>query len=467
LLTPRTELEDRSSVRPIGHWDQGKSDAKRKILTFYVRYARLIPGAPALSAAQTKGDTMIDAAQLGLRLRAARERLGLSQQAVAEVLALPRTAVTNIETGMRAVSTLELTKLAALYRQSPAHFFDEHANNAEDLSVVLPRALQSAADGPEFNEAIERIADLCREGTALRHVLDQDFELGLPDYSAKIATAGEAIRHAETVALEERRRIGLGNAPAIEIAELIGSQGIWVASSKLPENMSGLFLNHASVGFAIVINRDHSPVRRRFSYAHEYGHALFDRVETVRLTRQQNAGELVEKRANAFAAAFLMPASGVSEQLRRLDKGQASRQLQIVYDVANDAATEAEIRPPTGSQAITFQDVRAIARHFGVSYESTVWRLKSLGHISSAETETLMALKGKSPKLAEILKMRAEDFPASPDDLEQELWGQLARLAIEAYRRGEISQGRLRELAKKLDIAPADLLDLAEAARSD
>ena len=75
-----------------------------------------------------------------------------------------------------------------------------------------------------------------------------------------------------------------------------------------------------------------------------------------------------------------MPASGVSQQLRRLDKGQPSRQSQIVYDVANDAATEAEIRPRTGSQAITFQDVRAIARHFGVSYESAVWRLKSLGN---------------------------------------------------------------------------------------
>jgi Zn-dependent peptidase ImmA (M78 family)/transcriptional regulator with XRE-family HTH domain len=410
---------------------------------------------------------MIDAAQIGLRLRTARERSGLSQQAVAEALEIPRTAVTNIETGSRAVSTLELTKLAALYRQPAARFIEDEETEMNDLSLVLPRALQEATNGPEFQEAVDKIVDLCREGASLRHMLDQDFELNLPDYAGKIANAGEAIRHAETVALEERRRLGLGNAPASNIAEVISSQGIWVAAcGDLPEGVSGLFLNHATVGFAILINKRHVPARRRFSYAHEYGHALFDRIETVRLTQQRNSGELIEKRANAFAAAFLMPANGVSEQLRRLDKGQPSRQSQTVYDVANDASTESEIRPRTGSQAITFQDVRAIARHFGVSYESAVWRLKSLGHLGSAETDTLMAQKEKSLRLAEILNIKSGEALPPPDDREQELPGQLARLAIEAYRRGEISQGRLRELAHKLGIIAGDLIDLAEATRA-
>ena len=51
---------------------------------------------------------MSDAAQLGPRLRDAREKRGLSQQAVAEALGLPRTAVTNIETGNRSLSTKAL-----------------------------------------------------------------------------------------------------------------------------------------------------------------------------------------------------------------------------------------------------------------------------------------------------------------------------------------------------------------------
>ena len=63
---------------------------------------------------------MVDAMQLGNRLRAARERCRLSQQAVADALDLPRTAVTNMESGSRSVSTLELTKLAEIYRYSAA-----------------------------------------------------------------------------------------------------------------------------------------------------------------------------------------------------------------------------------------------------------------------------------------------------------------------------------------------------------
>jgi Zn-dependent peptidase ImmA (M78 family) len=64
------------------------------------------------------------------------------------------------------------------------------------------------------------------------------------------------------------------------------------------------------------INGCHEPVRKRSSYAHEYGHALFDRQEELRLAQDRNSTELVEKRANAFAAGFLMPAGGVLDQLR-------------------------------------------------------------------------------------------------------------------------------------------------------
>jgi Zn-dependent peptidase ImmA (M78 family)/transcriptional regulator with XRE-family HTH domain len=414
------------------------------------------------------GETiMIDAAQIGRRLRVARERRGLSQQEVADTLKLPRTAVTNIETGNRAVSTLELTKMVSLYRVPVARILDDEQAEMEDLSIILPRALQDATNGRGYHEAINHIVDLCREGATLRHMLDQDFELSLPDYAARMTAVGDAIRHADVVALEERRRLGLGYAPIGNIAELISGQGIWVAACQLPDGVSGLFLNHGSIGLATLVNRAHAAVRRRFSYAHEYGHALFDRIETLRLTERRNASDLLEKRANAFAAAFLMPASGVSEVLRRLDKGQPSRQSQIVYDVANDAASEAEIRPRTGSQAITFQDVRAIARHFGVSYESAVWRLKSLRHLGSSEAETLLTQKDKSLRLAEILKTSADEALPPPDDPEQELPGQLARLVIEAYRQGEISQGRVRELARKLDVGAGDLLDLAETARAN
>ena len=308
--------------------------------------------------------------------------------------------------------------------------------------------------------------DLCHEGAALRRILGVEFEESLPNCNSRIGSPSEAVRQGDIVAREERRRLGLGNAPVGNITSLIGGQGVWVAACSLPDDMSGLFLNDKSDGLAILINSKHAAVRRRFSYAHEYGHALFDRAEPMRLTQQSNASELVEKRANAFAAAFLMPADGVEDQLRQLDKGRPSRQAQIVYDVATDRESEVEIRPRPGSQSITYQDVAIIARNFGVSYEAAVWRLKSLGHLGSADTKTLIERKDSGKSFMKLLKFQEWDEREIPaDEREQELRSQLAWLGVEAYRREEISQGRLRELAGKLQVNAGELIELAEVAR--
>src|ERR1700678_396941 len=109
---------------------------------------------------------MLDAVQLGSNLRAARERRGLSQQDVADSLGLPRTSVTNIESGNREVSTLELSRLASLYRISPGSLLD--ASTSEDASVVLMRALQQASISDEVSRAIEDVRDLFHEGAVLR-----------------------------------------------------------------------------------------------------------------------------------------------------------------------------------------------------------------------------------------------------------------------------------------------------------
>jgi Zn-dependent peptidase ImmA (M78 family)/DNA-binding XRE family transcriptional regulator len=409
---------------------------------------------------------MLDAVQLGNNLRAARERRGLSQQQVAESLNLPRTAVTNIESGNREVSTLELTRFADLYRVLPGSLLNPQA--AEDASVVLLRALEQASLSNEITRAIEDVRDLCHEGAVLRQILGGEFEETLPNYDERIGSPSEAIQQGDKKAREERRRLGLGNAPVGNIASLIGGQGVWVAACSLPDDMSGLFLNDKRDGLAILINSKHAPVRRRFSYAHEYGHALFDRSEPIRLTQQSNSSELLEKRANAFAAAFLMPADGVEDQLRQLDKGQPSRQAQIVYDVATDRESEVEIRPRPGSQSITYQDMAILARHFGVSYEAAVWRMKSLGHLGSAATNVLIEQKDAGKNFLRLLKLKEwDEGEAQADEREQELKSQLAWLGVEAYRREEISQGRLRELARKLRVPANELIELAEVARGE
>lgn len=410
---------------------------------------------------------MTEAALIGRRIREARERRDISQQKVADALGIPRTAVTNIEAGARNVSTLELTKLGALLNLSPAAFLD--GSGVSDLAVVRARALSEATSSPEFGQVIDRMIDLCREGAELRRLLDQDSTVSMPNYAQRIANSGDAVRQGEARAREERRRLGLGYAPIGNLPGLIGDQGIWVASAAkgdFPGDVSGLFLHHSSIGMAVLINGTHKPVRRRFSYAHEYGHALFDRQEELRLTQNRNSNELVEKRANAFAAGFLMPAGGVLDQFRVLGKGRPSRQAQFVYSVATDSNEEAEIRPRTGSQVITFQDAAVLARHFGVSYEAMVWRLRNLDLLDTPATNALIERRDDGGRYLDMLRLPdLFDADAASDEPVWELRNQLAHLAIEAYRREEVSQGRLREIGRKLDLPATELLELAEAAK--
>jgi transcriptional regulator with XRE-family HTH domain len=86
---------------------------------------------------------------LGERLRESREFLGLSQQDVAQLLKLTRPAVTNIETGKRKVSTLELREFARLYRKPYDWLIGESRDSvpAEDeLTQALYRTTSELSD---------------------------------------------------------------------------------------------------------------------------------------------------------------------------------------------------------------------------------------------------------------------------------------------------------------------------------
>ena len=409
----------------------------------------------------------MDSIRLGRRLRAAREARGLSQQAVADAMGVPRTAVTHIEAGSRSVSTLELTKLAECYRCPVSYFFEEAGeDDNEGVLVALHRIVPGLEQSAGVREQVDRCVTLCREGVVLKKLLGLAPRIGPPVYDVRTPrTVGEAVTQAEKIADGERRRLNIGNAPLAEVSELIGSQGIWASGIELPGHMSGLFLRHPSIGLAVLVNASHPRGRKRFSYAHEYAHALLDREGIVSVSTTSNSAELVEKRANAFAAAFLMPRNGVSEVLRNLDKGLPGRHEQMIFDAATGGHIEMEFRTPAGSQRITYKDVAMVAHHFGVDYRAVLYRMKSLRHVSQRDSDGLLEQEHFGKEYLNILGMLDElEEPEQRRHWDRELRSEIAHLAIEAYRREEISRGRLLDLSKALEIDGDAFLSLARAA---
>ncbi|MGI9303090.1 MAG: ImmA/IrrE family metallo-endopeptidase [Gammaproteobacteria bacterium] len=402
------------------------------------------------------------------KLREARKSAGLSQQTVAEALGLPRTAITQIESGNRSISTLELAQLAQLYRRAISDFFDESSSLTEDPLVALYRMEPDLYADKETQGKLAHYLDLCSVGSNLQRLLERS-QLNVPPYYEQRTPSGayEAITQGTRVADNERQRLNIADASIADTAELITGQGVWACGVALPNNISGIFLHHKSIGMAVLVNFKHVRARKRFSYAHEYGHVLMDRGREISISSRDNASELMEKRANAFAAAFLMPADGVRSLLLKLGKGQPSRQASIVFDVASDGSVDAQARSSPGSQIITYQDVAQVAHYFGVSYQATVYRLRSLNVLSQSECSDLLEQYNIGREYLQALQLfdDLEEREAS-SAADRELISQVAQLALEAFRQEQITKAKLLEIGRKLDIPNKKLMRLAEATRA-
>jgi len=412
--------------------------------------------------------TSIDTSSLGQRLKEARNNCGLTQQQAADELGIQRTAVVNIEAGERAVSTLELTKLARLYGRSISELLEESTD--EDIFVLHRLDDEFSEDSAVHREVNNHVA-ICREGHDLKELLGMPREDGPPEYAMpEPQSSVEGVEHGNLIATQERRRLDLGSNPLPDLAKLIAAQGIWAAKVELPDEMSGLFLLHATFGSAILINQDHPLSRRRFSFAHEYAHALLDRRTTASISSSKNRRDYREVRANAFAAAFLLPTEGIHSFLRHRRKTLPSRVDQIVYDpMAHNSSelVEAKQRLKASDSKVTYQDIASLMCYFRASYQATCYRLKSLELVNKDELTELLEKEDDAKAAFKILKLfddAATDGENGSQFDQDVLRLQVLNLAVEAFRREKVSRGRLSDLSTVLGIKAADLLKLAEAA---
>ena len=236
--------------------------------------------------------------------------------------------------------------------------------------------------------------------------------------------------------------------------------------SEAPEDDPILALHRITNSF-----KDHPGVHRQVGRCVEICREGADLERMNRRTPRprRNSKDRSETRANTFAAALLMPEGGVRSCLASLDKGLPSRQTRLVYDLADDGGVEASGRSAPGSQTIGYQDVVSLARYFGVSYQAAAFRLQALSIVNQSERESLNEQEEFGNRYLRMLKFQqaiasTEADKDQKDSQEKELVSQVAYLAIEAFRREEISKGRLLELSKKLQIDGKELLALAQGA---
>lgn len=200
----------------------------------------------------------ITPSELGRRIRAAREACRMTQQDVATHIGVSRPTFVQIEAGNRSVSTLELDRLAYLFGRDIRRFVADDFRE-EDALAALFRAESAVLGEPEVLHKLRECVALGRELTQLERLVGIDRDLAaVAAYSVPAPkTRWEAIQQGQRLAEEERRRLGLGQAPLPELSEWL--EGPW--GSHRPRRLA-----HRCVRFDAERSR-RRPVRGRQSAA--------------------------------------------------------------------------------------------------------------------------------------------------------------------------------------------------------
>lgn len=304
------------------------------------------------------------ASDVGPRLAAARERSGFSQQEIATLVGQPRPVVSNWEKGLRQPNSHQLSKLSAILRVPLTALVGE----AEAPRIDFERLL--------FRDAGDRLDEQGKYET-------QRFLAFLDDYAYLLAELGEPSGMAESPfsvaegftskddvrrkAADARAYFRTGMGPIADLAGMMDVAGIAVyrapLGADLKTTVSGAFLGHPDVGFAVLINAETTPGRQRFTLAHELAHALFHGGKpSVNYFGRREAGE---RFANGFAAEFLVPTQSLRSAVESLGETHVTDPEVVVH----------------------------LQRLFGVSYAMMLVRLRSAHLISEVGVDRLRGVR--------------------------------------------------------------------------
>lgn len=113
------------------------------------------------------GDSEANKSKLIARLKEAREYVGVSQDRVAAYLGIPRSAISEIESGKRNISAIELQKLSKLYQRPVSWFTDDIVQGVPEDVEFLARMASELSDNDrselqrfaEFLKSKSQVAD--------------------------------------------------------------------------------------------------------------------------------------------------------------------------------------------------------------------------------------------------------------------------------------------------------------------
>jgi transcriptional regulator with XRE-family HTH domain len=356
-------------------------------------------------------DTLAD------RILKAIEASGLTHAALAEAIDLDPTALSKALSGKRNFKPLEVALISECVGVPVQDLLADGDPQASARAAVAGRVQPDS--NPAVDDALARVAEILELDRLLRDVGSRSAPM---PYVAR-PRHGQPYQQGERLAERVRVVLGAGDTDlptdiGVLAATLEDTFSIDIAIEPLPPGLDGLAVTREQYRL-IMVSSTIPAHRQRFTLAHELGHLVAGDGSDVideSITAQSSAKET---RANAFAAAFLMPAAA----LRSAFVGTSTATEQLVADLLS---------------------------RYRVSLDALAFRLHNVGLINAGGRD---AVRRMSSARIGLRLGRTTDLQARRDRRLPE--GVLDR-AVEAYVRGQIS---IRPIATFMQMDAETLLD--------
>jgi Zn-dependent peptidase ImmA (M78 family)/transcriptional regulator with XRE-family HTH domain len=367
-------------------------------------------------------------ADVGERLRIAREAAKITQADAATAIGVARTTLVAIEQGQRRARISELQQLARQYGTSINALLRQEAIHV-DLEPRF-RKLSVSTDAAT-DAAVQLLSDLAKAEVELENLLGVKRMRNFPP--ERPILRGDVRAQAEQDATELRQRLGLGISPVPDIVTLLELElGVRVYVRRIDGRISGLFAYDEALGPCMLLNASHPRDRRTQTAAHETGHMVSNRGAPEILHDNEPENSREERYANAFGRAFLTPARAV---------------MQKFQDVT------------AGSDRLSRRHIIVLAHFFGVSREAIVRRLEELALTKPGTWDWFEA----NGKITDEQARQVLGDLSTPDaykaDADRPTTLRLNLLAAEAYRQELLSEGQLARLLHLDRIELREILD--------
>lgn len=259
------------------------------------------------------------------RLRLAREAVGLKKVELAEEVGVSAAAISQFEHGASRPAPATLKRLALALDIPPTFLAHREALvRAAQASTPFFRSLRST---PQIQRTKARArAMLVREVVA---TLEREVRLPEVDLPRELfITETTSAADLEDLALRARTELGVPRGPLANVVRLMEARGVAVSRLRVEDERVSAFSQWIDGRPVVMLSSDKmDAARSRFDAAHELAHLV--------LHPEPEAGNAVlERQADAFAAALLMPAGEIGPELPRRFSLPVYLELKRVWGVS-------------------------------------------------------------------------------------------------------------------------------------